>query len=258
MLLRQVTRHTKHPFDVARNRDTFRRAAGVRDLQCTDLYWIVCSHTNFQRRMNVAVIVLEDRISVTVLDDVFRHLPDWCRGRCPYVARLVVAQINAITARIAYRVIVPRCDSVEEAALRPGTAASTFSYDKDGTRIRNNVLPRRGQKLGSDQPQLILAGIVEESESIRDTRIRGSLQCYRISRPASIPWRYRCVGPSCVILLIIRELEQRAESQSVASYVQSCHCTDQRDVIRFQHVGSANEHATGPIDQCSLARCHHC
>src|SRR6185437_7389616 len=173
VLLRQVARDTEHPFDITRHRDALGRTAVVGDSEGAHLDWIIGRHRDLHRRVYVGMLVIEDRVTRTMLDDIFRHLANRCRRRGPHVAGLVVAKVDAIAARIPNRIVVPWSYAIEKAALRPGAAAAALRDDKACRGIGDDIRPRRWRQLRATQPQLVLAGVVEESKAVGDRGIPG-------------------------------------------------------------------------------------
>ncbi len=112
VLLGGVTRDAQHPFRVKGRRDPPATFPHIFQAQLNHLDRRVLSHKESQLLFEAMAVVLENRITGAVSDQVGRWRAGRLQRRRPDLRRFFVAQVERLARRIGHRIIRPRSEPV--------------------------------------------------------------------------------------------------------------------------------------------------
>ena len=100
--------------------------------------------------------------------------------RCPDGRGFLVSNVDRLTWRIAHRVVRPRREAVLPAVSGPGEAATGFRDQGAEFRVRHDVAPRSGCRVGRAQVDHIFAAVRgEPAKTVVEEQIGGTFESRR-------------------------------------------------------------------------------
>ena len=185
LMPRLLLLRAEHPVDVARQRETARRVAAIRDSESGDLDRVAHRNAHGELGDDVAARVREARHAGGMFDSISRRMVRVAdsrggpRCRRPHDAAVRVPEIDHLAARVGDRIVEPRRESKEIAVLRPREAAASLRHAESDRRIGDDVRPRcRRHSLAGDV-DLEVARVRQPAVSVRRLRRRVGLVEHR-------------------------------------------------------------------------------